>query len=59
MIVFCMRLEVSIAFPRTGLLHFVQHQVHHHAGYADVEPDGQGPAGDGAVLVELRGEGAA
>src|ERR1017187_10859436 len=29
----------------------VEHHVDHHSGDGDVEPDGEGPAGDLAVLV--------
>ena len=36
----------------------VEHQVHDYAGDADVEPDGEGPAGDAAVLVEAGSEAA-
>lgn len=37
----------------------VDHEVDDYAGDADVEPEGEGPAGDLAVLVETLGPGAA
>src|SRR5579863_10254547 len=36
----------------SGPSEVIEHQVDDHAGYADVEPDGQRPAGDGAMAVE-------
>ena len=37
----------------------VNHEVDDDAGDADVEPKGKGPFGDGAMLIELLGPGAA
>lgn len=38
---------------------FIDHEVDDYAGDGDVEPEGQGPAGDDAMLVEFLEPGAA
>ncbi len=49
----------KLIVARGGCLEKIQKRVNHHAGDADVEPYGQGPAGDGAVADEVAHPGAA
>lgn len=39
----------------TKNLQVIKHDVHHHSRHADIEPDGQSPAGNGAVAGEVAG----
>src|SRR5215467_12052196 len=50
------RVATTVALASVDL---VQHQVNHDAGYRYIEPEGESPAGDGAVAVETLAQGAA
>src|ERR1017187_867146 len=45
------RSRLQPAWGAGVILQVVEHHIHHHTRDADIQPDGQRPAGDAAVLV--------